>query len=77
MKICRFNEDRLGLVIADQVADVTAALEGIVAPGWPQPPGDFLIRAWESVAARLDTILPAAARYREMKRARKAQKNKG
>ena len=32
MKICRFNDDRLGLVEGDEIIDVTGALEVIIAP---------------------------------------------
>ena len=43
MKICRFNDDRLGLVEGEDVVDVTAALEVIPTTGWPAPQGDALI----------------------------------
>jgi 2-keto-4-pentenoate hydratase/2-oxohepta-3-ene-1,7-dioic acid hydratase in catechol pathway len=54
MKICRFNDDRLGLVEGDEIIDVTGALEVIPVSGWPAPPGDALI-------ANLDTICAKAA----------------
>jgi len=44
MKICRFNDDRLGLVQDDNtVLDVTGALEALPAFKWPVPLGDALI----------------------------------
>lgn len=64
MKICRFDNDRLGLVLGDEVADITRALDIIPAPRWPQPPGDFLIRHWPQIGARVDAILPNAERRR-------------
>jgi 2,4-diketo-3-deoxy-L-fuconate hydrolase len=52
MRLCRFNDDRLGLVEGDQVLDVTAALDVLPPLRWPVPQGDHLIR-------NLDLIRPA------------------
>ncbi len=57
MKICRFNESRLGVVEGRNVQDVTAAIDQIPAPSWPQPPGDLMI-------GNLDTLLPVMHRLR-------------
>jgi 2-keto-4-pentenoate hydratase/2-oxohepta-3-ene-1,7-dioic acid hydratase in catechol pathway len=43
MKICRFNEGRLGLVEQDTVYDVTRVLEALPSLKWPVAPGDLLI----------------------------------
>jgi len=43
MKICRFNENRLGVVEGRNVQDVTEAVDRIPKPAWPQPPGDLMI----------------------------------
>ncbi|KXV03485.1 2-hydroxyhepta-2,4-diene-1,7-dioate isomerase [Caballeronia megalochromosomata] len=43
MKICRFNENRLGLVEGDVVRDVTAALDALPASRYPFPSHDVLI----------------------------------
>jgi 2-keto-4-pentenoate hydratase/2-oxohepta-3-ene-1,7-dioic acid hydratase in catechol pathway len=53
MKLCRFDEDRLGLVTDDAqaVIDVTAALEAMPSLRWPLPHGDPLI-------AHLDDLRP-------------------
>lgn len=51
MKICRFNERRLGVVVGEQIADVTAALDHLPEQRWPLPFGDPLI-------ANLPTLLP-------------------
>ena len=42
MRLCRFDHDRLGLVLGDEVADVTALFDR--APPWPAPPGDWIVR---------------------------------
>jgi 2-keto-4-pentenoate hydratase/2-oxohepta-3-ene-1,7-dioic acid hydratase in catechol pathway len=43
MRLCRFGENRLGLVEGDRVADVTAALVGLPALRYPLPSHDQLI----------------------------------
>lgn len=43
MRICRFNKDRLGLVIGNLVHDVTVALDHLPAVRWPTPIGDPVI----------------------------------
>jgi hypothetical protein len=40
MKLCRFDDDRLGLVQGDELVDVTAAIEALAPRRWPAPPGD-------------------------------------
>ncbi len=58
MRLCRFNSDRLGVVVGDEVVDVTATLDG-EAPirPWPIAPGDWLIANID----RLRPVLEAAA----------------
>ena len=45
MKICRFDDNRLGLVEGTAVRDVTSVLERLPAFRWPLPLGDVLIGA--------------------------------
>jgi 2,4-diketo-3-deoxy-L-fuconate hydrolase len=51
MKICRFNDDRVGVVENDEVIDVTAVTRELPVFHWPLPHGDALIE-------RLDALLP-------------------
>ena len=37
MKICRYDNNRLGIVEGDEVLDVSKALAVIPQPGWPIP----------------------------------------
>lgn len=46
MRICRFDDDRLGLVEGDEVVDVSAALAVLPEVRWPYPLGDPLITHW-------------------------------
>src|SRR3569833_1930729 len=55
MRLCRFDHDRLGLVMGDEVAVVTALFER--SQPWPAPPGDWIIRQ----ALELGPSLQAAA----------------
>ena len=62
MKICRFGENRLGLVSDGHVRDVTSALDVLPAYRYPLPPGDMLIANLDKVTARArelaDTVVP-------------------
>ncbi len=52
MKICRFNNGRVGVVESDVVKDVTDVVTQSLGPvRWPLPTGDLLI-------ANLDALLP-------------------
>ncbi len=58
MKLCRFNEDRIGVVSEEGVRDATAALDLLPAYRWPFPQGDRLIAALPELTP---AILRAAA----------------
>lgn len=62
MKLCRFNGDRLGLVEADQVLDVSEALEALPAVRWPVPLGDPLVRHLERLMPAVEKIRGGAQR---------------
>lgn len=51
MRLCRFDNDRLGVVRGERVHDVTDALDTLPAYRWPFPSGDALI-------AHLDVLRP-------------------
>jgi 2,4-diketo-3-deoxy-L-fuconate hydrolase len=52
MKICRFNDNRVGVVAGEEVIDVTAATAGLPTFRWPLPHGDAFIE-------HLEDLLPA------------------
>ena len=62
MKICRFDDDRLGLVEDDHVLDVSGALEAIPPQRWPLALGDPLIMNLERVAERVRALAKSALR---------------
>ena len=49
MRLCRYNNDKLGLVKGDQLIDVTLALEAIPETRWPRPHGDAMIAHLEAI----------------------------
>ena len=61
MRLCRFGENRLGVVDADQVRDVTAALEDLPAYRYPFPAGDMLMANLEKVASRARELAKSSA----------------
>ena len=63
MKICRFNDNRLGLVEGDEIIDVTPALDLIPAMRYPAPLGDQLIANLAAVLAKANTLKANAPRF--------------
>ena len=62
MKLCRFDDNRLGLVEGGEVLDVTAALAVLPAARYPLPLGDLLIAHLDKVAARVKALAAKAPR---------------
>jgi 2-keto-4-pentenoate hydratase/2-oxohepta-3-ene-1,7-dioic acid hydratase in catechol pathway len=62
MKICRYDDNRLGLVQGDEVLDVSAALDVLPALRWPVPQGDLLIQNLDMVLARVCELAPSASK---------------
>jgi 2-keto-4-pentenoate hydratase/2-oxohepta-3-ene-1,7-dioic acid hydratase in catechol pathway len=62
MKLCRYDGNRLGLVEAHDVYDVTAALDHLPALRWPLPPGDPLIAQLHRLGPRLLELRDTAKR---------------
>src|ERR1043166_1373921 len=59
MRICRFDDDRLGVVIGDQVHDVSAVQDEIRASAPYAMTGDAVIAALPSGRARLEKMAAA------------------
>jgi hypothetical protein len=54
MRICRFDDNRLGVVVGDEVRDVTAILEHLPPLSWPVPPGDHFFNHFEVLRPRIE-----------------------
>jgi 2,4-didehydro-3-deoxy-L-rhamnonate hydrolase len=71
MKICRFNDNRIGVVRGDTVHDITSLFQKLGEPGWPYPPYDWIIGNFERVQDQIegalrnaDTVALSAAKLR-------------
>ena len=61
MKICRFDDDRIGLVQEDKsVLDVTGALDVLPLIKWPVPLGDAFILNLETLTSEMQRLAPDA-----------------
>lgn len=63
MKLCRFNDDRLGVIEGDEVLDVSAALEVLPAVRWPYPAGDAICTHWATIRPAIEAATPGADRH--------------
>lgn len=64
MKLCRFNDNRLGVIDGQEVIDVTEALDAIPRSGYPLPPFDPLIANIEAVTHRIGALRGQSKRLR-------------
>jgi 2-keto-4-pentenoate hydratase/2-oxohepta-3-ene-1,7-dioic acid hydratase in catechol pathway len=64
MKICRFDENRVGLVEGEEVIDVTEATRVLSPSTWPFPCYDLLVANWALVHAQILRVKPTAPRLR-------------
>jgi 2-keto-4-pentenoate hydratase/2-oxohepta-3-ene-1,7-dioic acid hydratase in catechol pathway len=62
MKLCRFDQDRLGVVLGDEVADVTEVLQSLPVPGALASRGDPVIAGLESLRPDIARVLDRAPR---------------
>ena len=56
MRLCRFNDDRLGLVEGAHLRDVTTALDVLPAYRYPLPGYDTLVANLDAIRARIESI---------------------
>ena len=64
MRLCRFNDDKLGLVEGDIVRDVTAALDVIPPVRWPVPLGDRVVAHLNQLQDRIRQIAANAPKHK-------------
>ncbi len=63
MKICWFNDNRLGLVEGDSIKDVSAALRVLPAPTYPAARGDTLIANLDAIRKEIAVVAPSAQKH--------------
>lgn len=54
MKICRYADDRLGVIVDHMIYDATSVLAELPACRWPAPLGDALIRNLDRLRPRIE-----------------------
>jgi 2-keto-4-pentenoate hydratase/2-oxohepta-3-ene-1,7-dioic acid hydratase in catechol pathway len=64
LKICRFNNNRLGVVSGEEVIDVTAALDILPARHYPFPAHDLLVENLAQLMIAAETLVPHGIRHR-------------
>lgn len=57
MKICRFNDNRIGVVRGDRIHDITPLFHPLGEPGWPYPPYDWIIGNFPRIEDQIETYL--------------------
>lgn len=63
MRLCRFNDDRLGLVEGSTIYDVTSSTETLPSRRWPFPMGDALVAHLPEVCRAAEKLKPHASRF--------------
>jgi 2-keto-4-pentenoate hydratase/2-oxohepta-3-ene-1,7-dioic acid hydratase in catechol pathway len=60
MKLCRFNDNRLGVVVDETVFDVSAVIDKLPAHRYPYPMSDALIAALPELRGEIERIAKGA-----------------
>jgi 2-keto-4-pentenoate hydratase/2-oxohepta-3-ene-1,7-dioic acid hydratase in catechol pathway len=60
MRICRFDDNRLGVVADDGIRDVSAVLARLPAASYPYPPHDALIAHLEALRPEMERLARGA-----------------
>ncbi len=60
MRLCRFDDNRLGVVEGSQIRDVTPALDLLPKRGYPFPTHDLFIEHLDRIVERARALLPDA-----------------
>jgi 2-keto-4-pentenoate hydratase/2-oxohepta-3-ene-1,7-dioic acid hydratase in catechol pathway len=61
MRLCRFSQNRIGLVHGDEVIDVTAALSKLPSRHYPFPANDLFIENLSSLRGAIEEVAKGAA----------------
>lgn len=64
MQICRFNDDRVGVISEDHVVDVTAVLDRLPDFRWPLPRHDVFIARLDELRPHISALAASGERHR-------------
>ena len=62
MRLCRYDDNRIGLVDGDMIADVTTIAAKLPRPSWPLPLGDLLIEHLPLLRPEIEAMAAKAPR---------------
>jgi 2-keto-4-pentenoate hydratase/2-oxohepta-3-ene-1,7-dioic acid hydratase in catechol pathway len=62
MRLCRYNDNRLGVVLGDELADVTRVLDELPAVRYPLPRHDPLIAHLDALRPKIEALVADALR---------------
>ncbi|GAA4342312.1 hypothetical protein GCM10023165_23930 [Variovorax defluvii] len=62
MKLCLFNDYRIGIAVEEEVVDVTEAFAAVPKPAWPYPQSDWVIQHFDDVRAKVEELSRTSAR---------------
>jgi 2,4-diketo-3-deoxy-L-fuconate hydrolase len=62
MKLCLFNDNRIGIAVEEEVVDVTAAFAAVPKPAWPYPQSDWVIQHFDDVRSKVEELSRTSAR---------------
>ena len=62
MRICRFDDNRVGIVEGEDVIDVTSVTEHLPKSGWPYPRGDAFIASLDRLRPELERLAATGER---------------
>ncbi len=62
MRLCRYDDNRVGVVEGDVVIDVTPVTAELPAVRWPLPVGDLLIANLDRLKPRIKALAGTGAR---------------
>ena len=63
MKVCRFDDGRLGLIQKDEVVDVTGVLDALPARRWPFPIHDEMIANFSTLRPAIEAAAAKGKRH--------------
>ncbi|MBY3172751.1 fumarylacetoacetate hydrolase family protein [Rhizobium laguerreae] len=63
MRICRFNDNRVGLVEGNEIVDISGVLDRLPPVKWPYPRGDAFIAALPELLPEIKTLRNTGKRF--------------
>jgi 2-keto-4-pentenoate hydratase/2-oxohepta-3-ene-1,7-dioic acid hydratase in catechol pathway len=62
MRICRYDDSRVGIIDGDEIVDVTAIIDQLPSSRWPYPRGDIFIASLDRLRPELERLAKTGAR---------------